>query len=63
LRYDHLEIAEAMECVADFMQVMVSLWGKLATLEYIGQRRENIVVAEQKVVQEVQTKRTWSLLD
>lgn len=63
MRYDHFEIAEAMECVAEFMHVMVSLWGKLATLEYIGQRRENIVVAEQKVVQEVQTRRTWSLLD
>ncbi len=63
MRYDHFEIAEAMECVTDFMNVMVSLWGKLATLEYIGQRRENIVVAEQKVVQEVQTRRTWSLLD
>lgn len=63
MRYDHFEIAGAMECVADFMNVMVSLWGKLATLEYIGQRRENIVVAEQKVVQEVQTRRTWSLLD
>ncbi|MDR2275066.1 MAG: hypothetical protein LBF27_29420 [Sphingobacterium sp.] len=63
MRYNHFEIAEAMGCIADFMNVMVSLWGKLATLEYIGQRRENIVVAEQKVVQEVQTRRTWSLLD
>lgn len=63
MRYEHLEIADSMACISDFMEVMVSLWGKLATLEYIGQRRENIVVAEQKVIQEVQTRRTWSLLD
>jgi len=32
-------------------------------LEYIGQRKENIVVAEQQVIQTVQAKRTWTLLD
>ncbi|MCA5006233.1 hypothetical protein [Sphingobacterium bovistauri] len=62
-RYNHLEIKEYFATVIEFINVMVSLWSKLATLEYIGQRRENIVVAEQKVIQEVQTKRTWSLLD
>lgn len=62
-KYNHLEIREGLDRVEDFVQVMVSLWNKLSTLEYIGQRRENIVVAEQKVVQEVQSKKTWSLLD
>ena len=42
---------------------MVALWNKLSMLEYIGQRKENIVVAEQQMVQQVQTKRTWTLLD
>jgi len=35
----------------------------MGMLEYIGQRKENIVVAEQQVVQQVQTKRSWTLLD
>jgi hypothetical protein len=37
---------------------MIALWNKLGTLEYIGQRKENIVVAEQQLVAQVQTKRS-----
>ncbi len=62
-QYNHLDIHASIVVSNHFMGVMVSLWHKLSTLEYIGQRRENIVVAEQKVVHEVQAKRTWSLLD
>lgn len=31
--------------------------------EIHSQRKENIVVAEQQVVQQVQAKKTWTLLD
>lgn len=63
IQYDHLNIESALQRIMDFMTVLVPLWLKLSTLEYIGQRKENIVVAEQVIVQEVQKKRTWSLLD
>lgn len=63
LVYDHRNIIEAMKTVNDFMNVLVALWNKLSTLEYIGQRKENIVVAEQQVVQQVQARKTWTLLD
>lgn len=63
IQYDHLNIHQSIEHINNFLDVLVPLWNKLSTLEYIGQRKENIVVAEQKVVQEVQKKRTWSLLD
>lgn len=63
LVYDHRNINEAMKTVSDFLNVLVALWNKLSTLEYIGQRKENIVVAEQQVVQQVQARKTWTLLD
>jgi len=63
LVYDHQDIFASMSMVEEFLKVMVALWNKLSLLEYIGQRKENIVVAEQQMVQQVQTKRTWTLLD
>lgn len=61
--YNHHDIGSAMLTIDEFMRVIVALWNKLSTLEYIGQRKENIVVAEQQAIQTVQTKRTWTLLD
>lgn len=61
--YDHQNIHASMSTIEEFLKVMVALWNKLSMLEYIGQRKENIVVAEQQMVQQVQTKRTWTLLD
>ena len=61
--YNHHDISSAMTTVDEFLRVIIALWNKLSTLEYIGQRKENIVVAEQQVVQAVQAKRTWTLLD
>jgi len=52
-----------MQNVEEFLKVIIALWNKLSSLEYIGQGKENIVVAEQQVIQTVQTKRTWTLLD
>jgi hypothetical protein len=63
LIYDHQDIYGSMSLIEEFLKVLAALWSKLSTLEYIGQRRENIVVAEQQVVQQVQVKRNWTLLD
>jgi hypothetical protein len=63
LVYDHKQINQSMVTVNDFLSVLVALWNKLSGLEYIGQRKENIVVAEQQVVQQVQARKTWTLLD
>jgi glutaredoxin 2 len=63
LIYDHQDIYASMSLIEEFLKVVAALWKKLSTLEYIGQRKENIVVAEQQIVQQVQAKRTWTLLD
>lgn len=61
--YDHQDIYASMSLIEELLKVITALWKKLSTLEYIGQRKENIVVAEQQIVQQVQAKRTWTLLD
>lgn len=61
--YDHQNIYASMSMIEEFLKIMIALWNKLGMLEYIGQRKENIVVAEQQMVQQVQAKRTWTLLD
>lgn len=63
LVYDHHQIQQSLAQVNHFLQVLAALWSKLSSLEFIGQRRENIVVAEQQVVQQTQAKRSWTLLD
>lgn len=63
LVYDHKNINDSFSVVNEFITILVALWNKLSGLEYIGQRKENIVVAEQQVVQQVQARKTWSLLD
>ncbi len=63
LRYDHQDIYPSMALIDEFVTVITALWQRLGALEYIGQHKENIVVAEQQVVQQVQTKKTWILLD
>lgn len=62
--YDHHNIRATMEQVEQFLSVFSMLWIKLSTLEYIGQHKENIVVAvkEQKV--DPGPKKTgWTMLD
>jgi len=61
--YDHQNIQPSMALSEEFLSVISALWKKLSTLEYIGQRKENIVVAEQQIVQQVQQVSTWTLLD
>lgn len=63
LVYDHHQIHQSLEQINHFLQVLAALWSKLSSLEFIGQRRENIVVAEQQVIQQTQAKKTWTLLD
>jgi hypothetical protein len=63
IAYSHYRIQEAMEQVRVFLEVLSALWRKLASLEFIGQRKENIVVAEQQLVRPAQARQTWTLLE
>ncbi|MCD8193718.1 MAG: type VI secretion system baseplate subunit TssK [Tannerellaceae bacterium] len=64
LRYDHLNIRVIMEQIGYFLEVFSALWIKLSSLEYIGQHKENIVVAEKiQVVDQGPRKSGWTIID
>jgi len=61
--YDHHDIRSMMEQVNSFLSTFAALWIKLSSLEYIGQHKENIVVAEKKQKEVVVSKSGWTILD
>lgn len=64
VNYNHDDCLPSFQVASDFLNILSTLWGRLSSLEFIGQRKENIVVAEQRIVSTtVQSKRTWSILD
>jgi len=63
--YDHENIRVIMLQAESFLTTMSELWIRLSTLEYIGQHKGNIVVAE-RLGQNQQAKPQvggWSILD
>jgi hypothetical protein len=64
IQYNHYNIAEPLEVLAHFLKTIHSIWTKMNNLEYIGQRKENIVVKKEDVQQHVDPpKKRWSILD
>jgi hypothetical protein len=62
--YDHHNIRQVMELINRFLSVFSSLWIKLSTLEYIGQHKENIVVAEKTQKHEQVSRQSgWTIVD
>ncbi|AWG25817.1 hypothetical protein [Flavobacterium kingsejongi] len=60
--YDHNDISETLDKLNQFLSVLKRLWQKLSELEYIGIRKENIVISEEtKTV--TPRSNTWSILD
>ncbi len=64
MKYNHLDIAEMITKVDYFIAIMSRLWKKLGQLEYVGQRKENIVISEDRQeVSVTQKSRSWSIID
>lgn len=65
MKYNHLDIASMISKVDYFIAVMSRLWKKLGQLEYVGQRKENIVISEdrQESGSTTQKNRSWSIID
>lgn len=62
--YDHTEIQETIQKIDFFMAIIERLWKKLSDLEYIGQRKDNIVVSEEKLtLKDTQKDKSWSIID
>ena len=64
IRYDHNNIQASIKSTIDFLIMTDTVWGKMSALEFIGQRKENIVVTKETVqVKEEAPKKRWSILD
>ena len=65
LRYNHLDIASMISKIDYFIAIMSRLWKKLGQLEYVGQRKENIVISEDLLehTQDTPRTRSWSIID
>lgn len=60
--YDHNDINDTLDKLDQFIVILKKLWGKLSELEYIGVRKENIVISEETKSVAPKSK-TWSILD
>ncbi len=66
LDYQHHHIGAAMQQADQFMQLLEHLWARLSNLEYIGQRKDNILVREEPAAPGPTVRsaaRGWSMLD
>lgn len=62
--YNHLEINNAIEKLDYFMAILERLWKKMSDLEYIGVRKDNIVISEDKIsLREDKKDNSWSIID
>lgn len=62
LEYNHTSISSALDEISEFLRILSILFSKLSQLEYIGQRKDNIVVREE-IHQKENVQKTWSLID
>ena len=60
--YDHNDIYETLQKTDQFIGIIKKLWKKLSELEYIGVRKENIVISEETKTAAPKS-RSWSILD
>jgi len=60
--YDHNDIEQTLEKANQFLGVLKRLWQKLSELEYIGIRKDNIVISEETKTLPPKSN-TWSILD
>lgn len=64
LDYDHNDINQTIEKLDYFMAVLERLWKKMSDLEYIGIRKDNIVISEDKItLRDSKKDNSWSIID
>lgn len=63
INYDHHNTGEHLLHIQQMLRSLDVIFSKLSELDYIGQKKENIIVTEQEVSNNNNTKRGWSVLD
>lgn len=65
IQYNHLDIALSINKLKDFVYLLDKLFNKMSDLEYIGQRKDNIVVNEDLDIkkEKKESSGSWSIFD
>lgn len=66
MKYDHQNIDDSVDKIKYFINILDKLWKRLSDLEYIGQRKDNIVVSEESsmAIRSSEAKdKSWSIID
>lgn len=63
INYDHNNIADTLVKIEEFLLKLDIIYNKLSSLDYIGERKENIIVNEKDITPTPKVKKGWSLLD
>ncbi len=63
INYSHSQCGSYMVYIKNLLISLETIFEKLSSLEYIGQKKENIIVNEQEVQKVSKEKRGWSILD
>ncbi len=63
INYDHHNTGEYLFNINQMLKSLESILGKLSELDYIGQRKENIIVNEQEVKSNNDPKKGWSVIN
>ncbi len=64
LQYEHINIAASLHLLQRFVSMLEQLFKKLSELEYIGLRKENIVVSDDSAAENKSKEpNSWTLLD
>ncbi|WP_194765661.1 hypothetical protein [Tamlana sp. I1] len=64
IKYNHQDINDTLNKVDYFMSVLEKLWKRLSDLEYIGQRKDNIVISEEShTIKPLSKNNSWSIID
>lgn len=62
--YDHLDINTCISKLDYFMAILERLWKKMSDLEYIGVRKDNIVISEDRMsIRDDKRDNSWSIID
>ncbi len=61
INYDHYNTGEYFQHIDDMLRSILAIWRKLNTLEYIGLRKENIVVKEEVLSKVTKDRKGWNI--
>ncbi len=63
INYNHNNCHKELQRINQLLHSLEIIFNKLSSLDYIGERKENIIVNEKDITPQPKVKRGWSLLD